>query len=140
MPNFGQTDTGRFFRLRETLGESAEESADEAETGTPFQRTHDATVSEAVPDVDAARTAASTDNNEAGRPQRGFLTVGNGNGNGAGGFGDNRGSAPLTSLLEHSERLLKPSDRPDLATLVGQVHELLLQNIDLERLHGSEPE
>ncbi len=141
MPNFGQADTGRFFKLRETFGESADESADEVETGTPFQRARDAAASEPVPDVDAPGTAASADERGAG-PQRGFLTVGNsnGNGNGAEGSGDNRGSAPLTSLLEHSERLLKPSDRPDLATLVGQIHELLLENIDLERLHGSDPE
>ena len=48
------------------------------------------------------------------------------------------GGRRLTALLERSERLLKPTDAADLSQLAAEMHELLLQSLDLEKLRTTE--
>jgi len=44
----------------------------------------------------------------------------------------------MTALLERSERLLKPTQRTDFSQMASEIHELLIETLDLEKLRTTD--
>ena len=160
MPSFGQQNTGRFFNLRENL-EHAERHDAPVDSSEPLPvpgRRVPPQSRDRVADLYESAPADEAPESESGLsrwPSQGDVSHsdleldddgqgGNGGGNGTDVSGEQIGSIPhgrgLATLLDRTERLLKPHNAVDITALVGEIHELLLESIDLERLHRSEPD
>ena len=110
MPKFGQADTGRFFQLRETLAEATPETSPETADDAAGAAESDGVDASAAP-VPALQDPVTPTSS----------------------------GTELTALLERSERFLKATDGVDLSALAAQMHELLLESLDLEKLRTTNP-